>query len=143
MARRNHRPERYGLRGLVSGGQGRRTGGGRTWPPGDHDSCCWGRTDAVRRTRGERCTARSAPAQVWDARVGPALCRGPERSPRMTYALERAQMGVWWPQALHARRPTRRDVLAQLERHPARRRDLSLAEVSEREACTRRRKEVA
>ena len=52
-------------------------------------------------------------------------------------------MGAWWPQALHARRQTLRDVLAQLERQQARLLDLYLAEVIEREEFARRRKEVA
>jgi len=52
-------------------------------------------------------------------------------------------MGAWWPQALHARRQTLRDVLAQLERPQARRLDLYLAEVIEREEGARRRTEVA
>jgi hypothetical protein len=51
-------------------------------------------------------------------------------------------MGAWWPQALPARRPTRRDVLAQRERPQARLRDLSLAEVIERAEFERKRKEV-
>jgi hypothetical protein len=51
-------------------------------------------------------------------------------------------MGEWLPQALQARRQTLRDVLAQLERQQARRLDLYLAEVIEREECERRRKEV-
>jgi site-specific DNA recombinase len=51
-------------------------------------------------------------------------------------------MGEWLPQALQARRQTLRDVRAQLERQQARRLDLYLAEVIEREECERRRKEV-
>jgi hypothetical protein len=52
-------------------------------------------------------------------------------------------MGAWLPQALHARRQTLRDVLAQLERQQARLLDGYLAEVIEREEVARRRKEVA
>jgi hypothetical protein len=60
----------------------------------------------------------------------------------ITHALARAQMGEWLPQALHARRQTLRDVLAQLERQHARLLDLSLAEGIERAAFERKRKEV-
>ena len=52
-------------------------------------------------------------------------------------------MGEWLPQALHARRQTLRDILAQLERQQARLLDLYLAEGIEREEFARRRKEVA
>jgi hypothetical protein len=52
-------------------------------------------------------------------------------------------MGAWLPQALQARRQTLRDVLARLERQQARRLDLYLAEVIEREEFERRRQEVA
>jgi site-specific DNA recombinase len=61
----------------------------------------------------------------------------------VTHDLERAQLGEWLPQALHARRHTLRDVLAQLERQQARLLELYLAEVVEREEFTRKRKEVA
>ena len=71
------------------------------------------------------------------------LCRVLSDPALITHELERAQMGVWLPQALHARRQTLRDVLAQLERQQARLLDLYLAEVIEREEFARRRKEVA
>jgi len=48
--------------GLVSGGQGRRTGAGRTLTPGSHYDVCQGRTDSLRAARGARCTAHYAPA---------------------------------------------------------------------------------
>jgi site-specific DNA recombinase len=112
-------------------------------PPGYPYYVGRGRTDALRLARGERCTARYAPAQVLDALVWQDLCRVLRDPALMTYELERAQMGVGLPQARHARRQTLREVLAQLERQQARLRDLSLAEVLEREELTRRRKEVA
>src|SRR4029450_4871510 len=90
-----------------------------------------------------RAARRAAPAQVLDALVWQDLCRVLSDPALITHARERAQMGAWVPQALHARRQTLRDVLAQLERQQARRLDLYLAEVIEREECARRRKEVA
>jgi site-specific DNA recombinase len=111
--------------------------------PGSHDYVCRGRTDALRVALGERCTARYAPAQAWDELVWQDLCRVLREPALITYELERAQMGAWWPQALHARRQTLRDVLAQLERQQARLLDVSLAEGLEREEFERRRKEVA
>jgi hypothetical protein len=56
-------------------------------------------------------------------------------------ARARAQLGEGVPQALHARRQTRRDVLAQRERQPARLRDLSRAEGIARAECERKRQE--
>ena len=143
MARRHNTTYEYLLRGLVSCGQCRLACSGRTLPPGYHYYFCRGRTDALRLAQGERCTARYAPAQALDALVWQGLCRV-LREPRLiTHELERAQRGEWLPQALHARRQTLRDVLAQLERQQARLLDLYLAEVIEREEFERRRKEVA
>src|SRR5215475_11100543 len=143
MARRHNTTYEYLLRGLVSCGQCRLACSGRTLPPGYHYYFCRGRTDSLRLAQGERCTARYAPAQALDALVWQDLCRV-LREPRLiTHELERAQRGAWLPQALHARRQTLRDVLAQLERQQARLLDLYLAEVIEREEFARRRKEVA
>ena len=143
MARRNNTTYEYLRRGLVSCGQCRLSCGGRTLHPGYHSYFCRGRTDALRLALGERCTARYAPAQVLDALVWQDLCRVLSDPALITHELERAQMGAWLPQALHVRRQTRRDVLAQLERQQARLLDLYLAEVIEREEFARRRKEVA
>jgi hypothetical protein len=143
MARRNNTTYAYLLRGLVSCGQCRLTCGGRTLHPGYHYYFCRGRTDALRVALGERCTARYAPAQTLDELVWQDLCRVLREPALITHELERAQMGAWLPQALHARRQTLRDVLAQLERQQARLLDVYLAEVLEREEFARRRKEVA
>ena len=143
MSRRNNTTYEYLLRGLVSCGQCRLTCGGRTLPPGYHDYLCRGRTDALRRAQGERCTARYAPARALDECVWQDLCRVLTEPALIPHALERAQMGAWLPQALQARRQTLRDVLAQLERQQARLLDVYLAEVIEREAFERKRKEVA
>ena len=143
MARRHNTTYEYLLRGLVSCGPCRLTCGGRTLHPGYHYYFCRGRTDSLRLALGERCTARYAPAQALDALVWQDLCSVLREPALMTHALARAQMGAWLPQALHARRQTLRDVLAQLERQQARLLDLYLAEVIEREEFERRRKEVA
>jgi len=111
--------------------------------PGDPYYFCRGRTDSLRLAQGERCTARYAPAHTWDDLVWQDLGRVVSAPSLITPELERAQMGAGVPQALQARRQTRRDVLAPLERQQARRRDLSLAEGIEREECERRRKEGA
>jgi len=143
MARRHNTAYEYLLRGLVSCGQCRLTCGGRTLHPGYHYYFCRGRTDALRHALGERCTARYAPAQALDTLVWQDLCHVLREPTLVTHELARAQMGEWLPQALHARRQTLRDVLAQLERQQARLLDLYLAEVIEREEFERRRKEVA
>jgi site-specific DNA recombinase len=143
MARRNKTTYEYLLRGLVSCGQCRLSCGGRTLHPGYHYSFCRGHTDALRLALGERCTARYAPAQVLDALVWQDLCRVLSDPALITHELERAQLGAWLPQALHARRQTLREVLAQLEGQQARLLDLYLAEVIELEEFARRRQEVA
>src|SRR5574341_1895891 len=143
MARRNNTTYTYLLRGLVSCGQCRLACSGRTLHPGYHYYFCRGRTDSLRLAQGERCTARYAPAHALDALVWQDLCRVLREPDLITHELARAQLGEWLPQALHARRQTLRDVLAQLERQQARLLDLSLAEVIEREEFERRRKEVA
>ncbi len=143
MARRNKTTYAYVLRGLVSCGQCRLTCGGRTVHPGYQYYFCRGRTDARRLALGERCTARYAPAQALDALVWQDLCRVLREPALITYALARAPMGAWLPQALHARRQTLRDVLAQLARQQARLLNVYLAEVIEREEFERKRKEVA
>src|SRR6266705_2721048 len=81
--------------------------------------------------------------KIRDELVWQDLCSVLREPALITHELARAQMGAWLPQALHARRQTLRDVLAQLERQRARLLDLYLAEVIEREEFERRRKEVA
>src|SRR5207244_3424519 len=107
-----------------------------------HDDGCQGRMDSWRAARGDRCTARYAPAYALDALVWQDLCRVLRAPALITHELARAQMGEWLPQALQARRQTLRDVLAQLERQQARLLDLYLAEVIERAEFERKRQEV-
>jgi site-specific DNA recombinase len=143
MARRNNTAHEYLLRGLVSCGQCRLTCAGRTLTPGYHYYVCQGRTDSLRAARGDRCTARYAPAPALDELVWQDLCRVLREPALITHELARAQMGEWLPQALQARRQTLRDVLAQLERQQARLLDLYLAEVIERAEFERKRQEVS
>jgi hypothetical protein len=142
MARRNNKTHEYLLRGLVSCGQCRLTCAGRNRGPGYHYYVCQGRTDALRKAQGERCTARYAPAQTLDELVWQDLCRVLSEPALLTHELERAQMGEWLPQALQARRQTLRAALAQLERQQARLLDVYLAEVIGQEEFERKRKEV-
>jgi hypothetical protein len=88
-ARRNTTAHAYLRRGLVSGGQCQFSCRGRTVPPGYPDYVCRGRTEALRAARGDRCTARLAPARtlaalVWRAlgRILTALARTPHERAR-------------------------------------------------------------
>ena len=115
---------------------------GRTLPPGYHYYLCRGRTDALRAARGERCTARFAPARALDALVWQDLCRILTEPALITHALARAHGGEWLPQALQARRKTLRDALTQLERQQARLLEVYLAEIIGRDEFERKRQEV-
>jgi hypothetical protein len=117
-------------------------GTGRTLPPGYHYDGWQGRTDSLRAARGNRCTARYAPAPALDECVWQDLCRVRREPALSPPALERAQLRAWWPQALQARRQTLRDGLAPLECQQARLLDWYLAEVIERAQVERKRKEV-
>jgi site-specific DNA recombinase len=142
MARRNNTTHDYLLRGLVSCGQCQLACTGRTLPPGYHDYLCRGRTDALRAARGERCTARFAPARALDELVWQDLCRILREPALMTHALARAHGGEWLPQALQARRKTLREALTQLERQQARLLEVYLAEIVGRDEFERKRQEV-
>ena len=144
MARRNNTTYEYLLRGLVSCGQCRLTCGGRTlhpWLPllllsgAVPMRCGWPWASAARRAMRPR-----TPWTTSSGRTSAVSCASPPSSP-MNWNGHRWANGC--PQALHARRQTLRDVLAQLERQQARLLDFYLAEVIEREEFERRRKEVA
>ena len=70
------------------------------------------------------------------------LCQVLTQPALITHELERAHMGEWLPQALHARRRTIREALAQLERQQARLLEVYLAEVIGRSEVQRKRPEV-
>jgi site-specific DNA recombinase len=142
MARRNNTAHESLLRGLVSCGQCQLACMGRPLPPGYHYYLCRGRTDALRAARGERCTARFAPARALDELVWQDLCRILSEPALMTHALAPAHGGAWLPQALQARRKTLRDALTQLERQQARLLEVYLAEIIGRDEFERTRQEV-
>ncbi len=142
MARRHNTTHDYLLRGLVSCGQCQLACTGRTLPPGYHYYLCRGRTDALRAARGERCTARFAPARALDELVWQDLCRILTEPALITHELARAHGGAWLPQALQARRKTLRDALTQLERQQARLLEVYLAEIIGRDEFERKRQEV-
>jgi site-specific DNA recombinase len=96
----------------------------------------------LRAARGERCTARCAPAPALDALVWQDLCQILTEPALITHALARAHGGEWLPQALQARRQTLRDALTQLERQQARLLEVDLAEIIGREEFERTRQEV-
>ena len=142
MARRHNITHDYLLRGLVSCGQCQLACTGRTLPPGYHYYLCRGRTDALRAARGERCTARFAPARALDELVWQDLGRILREPALITHALARAHGGEWLPQALQARRKTLREALTQLERQQARLLEVYLAEIIGRDEFERKRQEV-
>jgi site-specific DNA recombinase len=142
LARRNNTAHEYLLRGLVSCGQCQLSCMGRTVPPGYPSDVCRGRTDALRAARGDRCTARFAPARALDEVVWQDLCRILTEPALITHELARAHGGAWLPQALQARRKTLREALAQLERPQARLLADYLAELIGRDEFERTRWEV-
>jgi hypothetical protein len=142
MARRNNTAHAYLLRGLVSCAQCQLACTGRTVHPGYNYYLCRGRTDCLRAAQGERCHARYIPASALDELVWQDLCQILTQPALITHELERAHMGEWLPQALHARRRTIREALAQLERQQARLLEVYLAEVIGRSEFQRKRQEV-
>ncbi len=103
---------------------------------------CAGRTDALRLAKGERCTARYAPADELDRLVWQDLCRILTDPELVTHELARAQAGEWLPQALQDRQRTLRTSLVQLERQQARLLEVFLAEVVGRDEFERKRHEL-
>jgi site-specific DNA recombinase len=141
MARRHNTTHADVLRGVVRCGPGPLACLGRTLPPGDHDDRCRGRTEALRAARGERCTARLAPARALDDVVWQALGRILTEPALITHEWARAHGGAWLPQALQARRKTLREALTHLERPPARRLEGNLAAILGRAEVERTRQE--
>lgn len=142
MARRNNKSHHYLLRGLVSCGQCKLSSSGRAIS-GDYYYVCRGRTDALRAAKGERCSARYAPAKTLDDLVWQDLCAIIADPAVIRHELQRARSGDWLPQALQARVKTLKDSLAQLERQQARLLDVYLAEVISQDEFERKRKELA
>lgn len=142
MASRNNHAHDYLLRGLVSCAQCRLACTGRMVQPGYAYYICRGRTDALRKAKGERCTARYAPATQLDELVWQDLCQLLRDPTLITHELQRAQAGEWLPQALQARRHTLKETLAHLNRQQARLLDVYLADVIGRDEFERKRQEL-
>jgi site-specific DNA recombinase len=142
MARRNNQSHNYLLRGLVSCGQCHLSSTGR-YQGGYHYYTCRGRSDVHRAAKGERCTARYAPAQALDDLVWQDLCHIIAKPDLITHELERAQAGEWLPQALQAKRNTVRQALASLDRQQDRLLEVYLAEIIMRDEFERKRQELS
>jgi hypothetical protein len=140
-AARNTRHE-YLLRALVSCGMCRLSCTVRRTQAGYRYYQCRGRTDALRRAQGQRCTARYAPAERLDELVWADLCAVLSDPGQVAGALARAQGGAWLPQELQARQTTIRQALGQLERQRQRLLDAYLAEVVELAELERKRQEL-
>ena len=119
----------YLLRALVSCGACRLSCTARTTQNGYNYYLCVGRTDALRRAQGQRCTARYAPAAQLDELVWADLSALLTDPAQVAAALARARGGAWLPQELQARQRTIGQAIAQLERQQQRLLDAYLAEV--------------
>ena len=140
-ARRNNKSHQYLLRALVSCGQCQLTVTGKE-RSGYQYYVCSGHHNALRKAKGERCTARYAPGAALDQLVWQDLCTILLDPDIITSQLQRAQSGAWLPQALQARLTTVRNALSQLERQQARLLEVFLAEVIERAEFERKRHEL-
>lgn len=138
---RNNTTHQYLLRGLVNCGQCRLVCTGRALHGRYIYYVCRGRTDSLRAIK-DRCISRYTPVHQLDDLVWNDLCRMLSDPILITQELERAQAGEWLPQALHARRQTIGETLAQVERQQARLLEVYLAEIIERDEFERKRQEL-
>jgi site-specific DNA recombinase len=129
FAARNNTRHQYLLRALVSCGACRLSCSGRTSAAGYRYYLCRGRTDALRRVQGQRCTARYTPAGQLDELVWDDLCALLTDPAHVQLALQRAQGGAWLPQELQGRQATLRQALAHLDRQQQRLLDAYLVEL--------------
>jgi site-specific DNA recombinase len=141
LAARNTRHP-YLLRSLVSCGACRLSCTARTTQNGYNYYICVGRTDALRRAQGQRCTARYAPAEQLDELVWADLSTLLTDPAQVAAALARARGGQWLPQELQARQRTIGQAVAQLERQQQRLLDAYLAEVVTLAEFERKRQEL-
>jgi site-specific DNA recombinase len=136
----------YLLRSLVSCGACRLSCTARMTQNGYNYYICYyicvGRTDALRRAQGQRCTARYAPAAQLDELVWADLSALLADPAQVAAALARARGGQWLPQELQARQRTIGQVLAQLERQQQRLLEAYLAEVVTLAELKRKRGEL-
>jgi site-specific DNA recombinase len=142
MARRHNTAQAYLLRGLLSCGRSQLACTGRSRARGYAYYGCRGRTDLLRAARGERCTARYAPAQALDALVWADLCRVLSDPSLLTHELTRLHQGTWRAEELRARHQDLGAALAQLERQQERVLEAYLAEIIGREEFARKRQEI-
>jgi site-specific DNA recombinase len=140
-AARNTQQE-YLLRGHVSCGQCHLSTGARTTPAGYGYYVCRGRTDRLRISQGQQCTARYVPAQQLDDLVWRDLCAVLHDPQQVAAALERAQNGAWLPQELQARQANIRQALEGLERQQERLLAAYLAEILALPEFERKRREL-
>jgi site-specific DNA recombinase len=132
----------YLLRTLVSCGACHLSCSGRTSRRDYSYYLCRGRTDALRRAEGRRCTARYVPARQLDDLVWDDLCALVTDPAQVARALERARGGAWLPQELQARQMTVRHALDQVERQQRRLLDAYLAEIVDLPELQRKRQEL-
>src|SRR5215471_5426218 len=140
-AARNTRHQ-YLLRALVSCGACRLSCTGRQTAKGYRYYLCRGRTDALRATQGQRCTARYIPARQLDELVWADLCALLTDPAQVARALDRARGGAWLPQELHARQATIAQAQGQLDRQQQRLLDAYLAGVVGLDELQRKRQEL-
>jgi site-specific DNA recombinase len=140
-AARNTRHE-YLLRALISCGACRLGCTGRQTAAGYRYYLCRGRTDPLRVSQGQRCTARYIPAGQLDELVWADLCALLTDPAQVTRALARAQGGAWLPQELQARQATIGRALGQLDRQQQRLLDAYLAEVVTLPELERKRQDL-
>jgi site-specific DNA recombinase len=140
---RNNTHFPYLLRALVSCGRCRLGTTARTMTPsGQAYYVCQGRSNALRRAQGRRCTARYLPGRALDDLVWQDLCTLLLEPDHLAAALRRAHGGHWLPQELQARQATLRHALTQLDTAQQRLLDAYLAEVLPLPAFERKRHEL-
>jgi site-specific DNA recombinase len=134
----------YLLRALVSCGRCRLGTTARTMmPSGQSYYVCQGRSNALRRAQGQRCTARYIPARALDDLVWQDLCTLLLEPAHLASALRRAHGGHWLPQELQARQATLRHAVTQLDTSQQRLLDAYLAGVLTLPVFDRKRHELA
>ena len=143
MARRNNITNDYLLRGLVSCAKCQLTCTGRQVPPKYVYYVCQGRSNALRASKAQRCTARYIPAGQLDELVWEDLRSILIQPAIITHQLQRAQAGEWLPQALKSRRQTLGQTIVKIERQQSRLLELYLAEIISRDEFERKRSELS
>jgi site-specific DNA recombinase len=140
---RNNTHFPYLLRAMVSCGRCRLGTTARTMvPSGQAYYVCQGRSNALRRAQGQRCTARYIPGRALDDLVWQDLCTLLLEPEHLAAALRRAHGGQWLPQELQARQATLRHALTQLDTSQQRLLDAYLAGVLSLSVFERKRDEL-